>query len=351
MPTIESVTSEILTNGDLINVLVRVVDSDGDEGVGETWWGIADRAEPARPARPMAAVIDDLLAPRAIGRDADDIEELWHDLWDWGMRYGDQGIYLMGISGLDLALWDLRGKRRGVPVLDLLGGAAIDSLPVYASLPWLRDLDVVRQETQRALEAGYTAVKLHETGPEFTTMLRDEFGPELIIMVDVNGHFDEAAAIEHGQHLHAHDVLWFEEPVHPMRDHAAIARVGAALECDLAGGENEYTLDDFDRLLSMGALTYLQPEITKIGGMTAAKRVGALAERYDVALCPHNFHLGPSLYASIHWAFSSPASRWLEFPWFPEDVSFSYPVDLPPVVEGRVYPLTAPGLSCEPTTS
>lgn len=348
MATIEVVKAEVLDDATFINCIVRVIDSDGVEGIGEAWWGIPDREQPARAAAPMVSVVDHLLAPKAVGRDADWIEQLWHELWDWGYRYGDQGIFMMGLSGLDLALWDLKGKRLGCPVASLLGGPAMDALPAYASFPPLREPELLVSETQRALDYGFTAIKLHELDPELTALLRDEFGADLLIMVDVNGHFDPIEAIEVGRRLAELDVLWFEEPVRPMRDHEAIARVGAALDCDLAGGENEYTLSDFERLLSTGALTYLQPEITKIGGLTAARRVSALAELYNVALCPHNFRLGPSLFASIHWAFTSPASRWLELPWVPQGLEFSHPASLPLLVDGRIEAPITPGLGAGP---
>lgn len=346
MARIDSVAAELLHDESLVNVVVRVRDSDGLEGVGEAWWGILDPAQPSRTASPIIAVVNDMLAPRLSGRDPEAIERLWFELWDWGYRYADQGIFLMGLSGVDLALWDLKGKRLGVGVASLLGGPVSDGIPGYASLPPLREPDRLVAETARAMEAGFTAVKLHEIDPELTALLREEFGDAVQIMVDVNGHFDPLQAIAAGRRLSELDVTWFEEPVRPMRDHAAIARVGAAIECDLAGGENEYTLEDFDRLLATGALAYLQPEITKIGGLTAARRVGVLAELYNVALCPHNFRLGPSLYASVHWAFTSCASKWIEIPWVPSDAAFSFPAALPPMRDGLVLPLDGPGFGC-----
>lgn len=356
MAPISEVAAEVWTGepgrGDLINVIVRVVDADGNVGEGEAWWGIGDPEEPARAGRPMAAVINDLLAPRVIGREAGHIERLWHELVDWGQRYGDQGLFTIGVSGLDLALWDLHGRRLGLGVCDLLGGPVTDTIPAYASLPWLLDGDLVLRETTRAVDAGFAAVKLHETDPEYTAVLRREFGDDLTIMVDVNGHFDPVEAVEHGRRLAELGVLWFEEPVSPMRDHAAITRVGRALAagdpaCALAGGENEYTVEDFQRLLATGALTYLQPEITKIGGLTAARRIAALAEAANVALCPHNFRLGPSFSASIHWAFTSPSSRWIEVPWVPEAKRFAHPTTVPPLVDGAIAAPTGLGLSLD----
>lgn len=295
----------------------------------------------------MASVVNDVLAPRLIGRPAADVEALWFELVNWGERHGDQGVFTMGLSGVDLALWDLRGKRAGASICELLGGPVTDSLPAYASLPWLRSADLVLRETTRAVEAGFRAVKLHEIDPDFTALLRREFDDDLTIMVDVNGHFDRAGAIEHGRRLTELGVHWFEEPVHPMRDHAAIAEVAAAIGCDVAAGENEYTIADFERLLATGAIAHVQPEITKIGGMTPAPTVSALAERHGVALSPHNFRLGPSCAASIHWAFSSRASRWLELPFLPEDQRFSHPMPMPELRNGRVAAPTGIGLDCE----
>ena len=346
MPQIESVTAELLHDEALVNVIVRVRDSDGLDGVGEAWWGIHDAKRPSRTASPIIAVVNDMLAPKLAGRDPDAIERLWFELMDWGYRYADQGIFLMGLSGVDLALWDLKGKRLGVGVAALLGGPVSDGIPGYASFPRYRNAERLIAETTRAMDAGFTAVKLHEIDPEMTAVLREEFGDAVKIMVDVNGHFDPLEAIAVGRRLGELGVTWFEEPVRPMRDHAAIARVGASIECDLAAGENEYALADFDRLLATDAIAYLQPEITKIGGLTAARRIGTLAELYNVALCPHNFRLGPALYASVQWAFTSPASRWLEIPWVPVGQAFSFPAPLPPMRDGMVLPLDGPGLGC-----
>ena len=139
MAAIEQVKTEILTSGQLINVIVSVRDVDGGVGVGEAWWGIPDRDRPGRTASPIVAVVDDLLAPRLIGRDADAIERIWFELWDWGYRNADQGIFQMGLSGIDLALWDLKGKNLGVSVAALLGGPIAEGIPGYASFPPLRD--------------------------------------------------------------------------------------------------------------------------------------------------------------------------------------------------------------------
>lgn len=166
MARIENVTAELLHDESLVNVVVRVRDSDGLEGVGEAWWGILDPERRSRTASPIIAVINDMLGPRIRGREADAIERLWFEMWDWGYRYADQGIFLMGLSGVDLALWDLKGKHLGTSVMALLGGPVSDGIPGYASLPPLREPDRLIAETARAMEAGFAAVKLHEIDPE-----------------------------------------------------------------------------------------------------------------------------------------------------------------------------------------
>jgi D-galactarolactone cycloisomerase len=343
MPKITAIRCRPFAHPRLQQLLVEVESDDGLVGTGEAWWGIATGEKSDSAFRPIQAAIEALFAPRCIGRDAGAIEALWFDLSDWSARYGDGGIATMALSGIDLALWDLLGKRLGVPVVQLLGGLAHQRLPVYASLPPLRSLDAVVRECRSAQAAGFSAFKLHEVDPGIVRGTREALGAGATLMVDVNGHFDHAGAVAFGRAIADSDILWYEEPVRPMQNHDAIARVAAAVSIDLAGGENEYSLADFSSLLQRNAVRYLQPEITKFGGLTPARKIAALAELHNVALAPHNFRIGPSLYASMHWGFASPATCWLELPWFSDGRAFPCGAILPPVTDGYVLPPTAPG--------
>ena len=344
MSQIAAVQTTILDATPMTQTFVTVTDSDGRTGIGETWWGIPDRERPGAGGRPIASVVDELLAPRVLGRDAGDIGRLWFELWDYGYRYADQGIFPMALSGLDIALWDLLGQTLGVSVVQLLGGSRHDAVPGYASLPPLRDPELVVNETQRAVDAGIGAVKLHEVTIDHVERLRRRFGDELAIMVDVNGHFDPIEAVAFGRQLADLGVTWFEEPARPMRDHRAMQRVHRDAGIDIAAGENEYTLEDFERLLRTEAVTYLQPEVTKIGGITAAQRVATLAELHNVALSPHNFRPGPALYASLAYGFASSATRWFEIPWVPDGWRFASDTPLPVMEDGQVLVPQGPGL-------
>ena len=342
MAAIEHVRMHPLNHG-LTQLLVEIIDTDGVSGIGECWWGIPDAAEPGRGANPIASTVESIVAPRIVGREASQVQALWYEVMDFGQRYGDQGIFTMALSGVDLALWDLLGKRHGCPVVDMLGGATQQAVPAYASLPPLRDLDVLAAECQRAAAEGFTGIKLHEHEVAQVHAARAAVGPDVEIMVDVNGWFRPEQAHAFDTALREAGILWFEEPISPMRDVEAIAAVGQSLETPLAGGENEYSLRDFERLLASGALTWVQPEITKIGGLTPALRIGALAELHNTALAPHNFRLGPSLLASIHWGFTSPQTTWFEVPFVRGDAAFPAQVSRPALEDGCVTVPKEPG--------
>ncbi|MDA1302475.1 MAG: mandelate racemase/muconate lactonizing enzyme family protein, partial [Proteobacteria bacterium] len=347
MSQITSVQCHHLTGNGMPQLIVEVHDAEGGVGFGEAWWGIPDREQSARGAAPIASAIDNIIAPMVVGKDAARINQIWYETWDYAYRYGDGGIITMALSGLDIALWDLKARHHNEPLVNLLGGPVRERIPAYASLPPLRTRERLTEEVGRALEHGFRAIKLHELASWTVALVRDLVGPDIEIMMDVNGHFDVPDAIRLGRELEPFNLLWYEEPVRPMRDIKAIAQVADALDLAIAGGENEYSLADFDRLTSSGILSYIQPEITKIGGVTAALRIGHLIEANALSLCPHNFRLGPSLLASIHCGFANSATRWIEVPWVAESMSFASGTPVPTLVDGAVTIPTGPGIGFE----
>lgn len=344
---IEEVRTEAMVAGKLACLLVHVRSSEDLVGTGECWWGVAATGgQPAdAPVRATAAVVDTILAPLCVGRDPSRIEEIWSDLAEFTYRWGDGGMVMCALSGIDLALWDLAGQRHGTPVMDLLGGGVHESLPGYASLPPLRSRERLTAEIARVRAAGYGAVKLHEVDPGLMRHAFEAAADDLEVMVDVNGRYDVVEARRVGRLLGELGAVWFEEPIRPMRDIDTLAVLRRELPVAIAAGENEWSVLDADRLLRAGAVDYFQPEVTKIGGLTPGLRQSALAEAHRVAFCPHNFRAGPSLAASIHWAFSSPVARWIEIRWLPQGVEPPAGWNLPSLVDGRVAPPTRPGLS------
>jgi len=194
------------------------------------------------------------------------------------------------------------------------------------------------------MSAGFQGVKLHEYDPDMAGLVRDVAGPEMAIMFDVNGHFDLAEAITVAKELLTHGVFWFEEPTWPMRDHDMMCRLKEETGVTIAAGENEFSQESFYQLMQSGAADYIMPEITKIGGLSAGKKLTPLFELFNLPLSPHMFRSGPALLANIHWALSTENSDWLEVPWLPEGFEFPSQVPIPVLKDGHVHLPDGPGL-------
>lgn len=332
------VEAERLDHPRVPQVLVHVEVEDGLVGTGETWWGAATmvRDPPGDTLSVLVAAVDDLLGPVCLGMDSRRIESVWRELLRYAYRYGDEGVVRCALSGVDLALWDLLGRRLGVPVSTLLGGAVHDGVPAYASLPGQRRIEPLLEEVRRALDAGFSAVKVHEYDPELVLALREAVGPEPVLMVDALGRFPAPDAARLARRLEGADLTFLETPIFPMRDYRSLARLARRTAIPLAVGEHEWSWDGFERLLASDAVDYVQPEVTKIGGLTFARRVAALAELHGVALCPHAFRLGPAFNATLHWALCSPGTAWVEVPFLPEGLDFPTGARLPALDGGRV---------------
>ena len=322
--------------GSLSQLFVHVTADEGLTGVGETWYGL--------PTNPVKSAVEDALAPILLEEDATRVEHLWHKMYKYAYRYGTEGIILCAISGIDLALWDLMGKRLGCPVIQLLGGMVHENLKAYASFPPYRDEKMLIREVERAVNLGFAGIKLHEvdlTLVETACRVVPEGYP---VMLDVNGHWNAVEAEEKARHLEELNIFWLEEPLWPMQDHQAMARVRQRVNLRFASGENEFTLSAFDRLLKSGAIDFVQPEITKIGGLTMARKISVLADLYNIPVCPHSFRLGPAAYANMHWALSQHNMDWMEIPLLPE--GYSFPSKYPPLemADGQVRLPPGPGL-------
>jgi L-alanine-DL-glutamate epimerase-like enolase superfamily enzyme len=349
---IEKIETIILEDPYLPQLFVRVSTEDGFTGLGECWWGISPAAPeikdlnlpPANMVDPIASTVNNILGPVVINQDADRIEQLWHKMVHFAYRYGDEGILRCALSGIDLALWDLGAKKAGVPVVQLLGGKVKDRVRAYASLPPLKDAALVCSESRRAREKGFTGVKLHELKPEMAREVREAVGPDVAIMFDVNGHFSSEEACGVATQLLKYDTFWFEEPTWPMRDHGAMTRVRQETGIRIAAGENEFNPESFERLMTSGAVDYVMPEISKIGGLTAATKVSEMAERHNLPISPHGYRIGPALYANVHWALSCPHSDWIEVPFLPEGYGFPAKISLPPMEGGTITLPQGPGL-------
>ena len=321
-------------------IFVRITTDEGLQGIGEAWWGLS--------VKPVESAIRDSLAPLLLGEDPSRIEYLWNKMFKYTYRYGTEGVILCGLSGIDLALWDLKGKQLGVPVANLLGGLVRDCIKAYASLPPLHQEKILIDQIERAVDAGFAGVKLHEVNTELVAVARETAPKGYPIMLDVNGHWTPKEAEKNAKVLEKFDLTWLEEPIWPMQDHKSMARVQRRVRVPFAAGENEYSLSAFDSLMKSGAVDYVQPEITKIGGLSMARKISAIADLHNFPICPHGFRVGPALHANVHWALTQMNMEWLEIPLLPESSPFPPGICIPKMINGQVYLPEGYGLGLHP---
>lgn len=289
---------------DVYTLLVRV---DTDEGI--CGWGEAFANSGWMSTR---AAVEHLIAPRCVGRDPAQISQIMHDLNRGLYNCGRSGPVVFAMSALDIALWDIAGKRASVPLYRLLGGSARAALPAYASLLRYGDAAVVKRQVAQALDRGYRLIKVHENKSDIVRAARQAAGDPVPLMVDCSCPWTIDEAIAASRELADLGLTWLEEPIYPPDDHAGLARLRAASPIPIAAGENVSNFFEFRRLFEAGALSYAQPSVTKIGGVTELRKVFALGESFGVPVVPHSPYFGPGLLASIHVCAASPRETWIE---------------------------------------
>jgi L-alanine-DL-glutamate epimerase-like enolase superfamily enzyme len=247
-----------------------------------------------------------VVAPHLVGRDAAGFAPLLDELRYKLHLFGRNGTVNFALSGVEIALWDLWGKSTAQPVHALLGGARRLRFQAYASLMPYRDAERVGEITAKAVAEGYPAVKLHEIDVPQVRAARSAAGGGVDLMVDTNCPWTPQQALQMARRMREFDLLWLEEPVWPPEDFAALARLERESGVAIAAGENVGTAREFETLLSLDAVTYAQPSVTKIGGIAEARKVYALAEARGIAVAPHSPYFGPGLAATLHLAATLP---------------------------------------------
>jgi L-alanine-DL-glutamate epimerase-like enolase superfamily enzyme len=275
-------------------LLVRVETDTGIVGWGEAFCYACLEA--------TQAAVEHMIAPMVIGRDAGDIAGMSRYLQQGLHLQGRYGITIFAVSGLDIALWDIAGKAMGVPVHRLLGGAGRSELPGYASLFKYRNAEQVAARTKMALDQGYKYIKLHETTEPEVRAAREVAGSGIPIMVDTNCPWTPEEARHMTRRLMQYDLHWLEEPIFPPEDFLSLARLRREEGVALAAGENACTAMEFAQMLRAEAVDYVQPSVTKVGGISEFQKVAALADAAGVTVMPHSPYFGPGFLATLHLA-------------------------------------------------
>jgi len=270
-----------------------------------------------------------------VGKDPFQIEYIWNALYKQTFKYG-QLIILTALSGVEQALWDIKGKALGVPVYELLGGKLRDRVRAYANAWAFQEVvtEMTEKDTPESLaknalkmvDKGFTAMKwdpfrhggqvIPKSEEEFAIAcvkaVREAVGPSIDLLIECHGRFNMISAIRMAQKLEPFDPFFYEEPI-PPDNIDALAALQAAINLPIATGERLYTRWEFRPLLEKQAARIIQPDICNVGGIWELKKIAAMAEAYYVAVQPHNSNGPVQTIASLHLDASIPNFVFQEF--------------------------------------
>ncbi|WP_027065211.1 mandelate racemase/muconate lactonizing enzyme family protein [Maribacter sp. Hel_I_7] len=315
----------LLTNFDM--TLVVVTTDTGLQGFGEAKAAVGSSGSCAS----IVSCIENELKPQLVGKDARNISRIWEHVYNGtrdhyslsrGRKFpilGRRGLTISAMSGIDTALWDIKGKVLGVPVVELLGGSCRDKMPAYASGGWAK-ADAIGEQLLGYTKKGFGGVKMRvgimdQTVAESIKRVkaaREALPDHIKLMTDAHGTFSVPEAKQFTKGVEDCNLYWFEEPISP-DNKIGTAEVRANTFIPIAAGESEYTAFDVRDLIAERALDVLQPDCAIIGGITEAMRVSQLAHTYQLELAPHCWGSAFSFMAGLSVAFASPSANVIEF--------------------------------------
>ena len=263
-----------------------------------------------------------------IGEDPERIDDIWHKLYRRFTGGGGRGGFVTTLlSGIDIALWDIKGKVMGRPIYELFGGPVWDDVPLYTHVNG-GDPATAAQEARDRVAEGYTALKtdpfMHEMRPyhrryrsgaisaagaalgvDTIAAIREAVGPEVEVLVDAHGNFNVPTAIDLARRLEPYDITWFEEPVQP-DSLDALRHVKENVGVPICVGERLYTRWDFAPVLSERLAEYIMPDVVWTGGISELRKIANLAEVYYVPVSPHDASGPINILAGAHTMMTVP---------------------------------------------
>jgi len=312
--TAEAGWEDDIPSGETIQTLVEVVTDEGLTGIGSAY-----------TSHSLVEAALRLLRPYCLGEPAIEPERLAEKLHQTTFWQGRGGAVTHAISGIDIALWDLLGKVSGQPVARLLGGYHRDRIKPYGSILF-EEPDRLREKLLAVTARGFRAIKLgwgpfgrvdRRTDDLLVRTARETVGPDIELMVDAGGSeqfwpHGYKWALETARMLAAYDVTWFEEAL-PPDDLDGYARLREHAPLPISGGEVLTRRQSFVPWLERGALDIVQPDCSKVGGLSEARRIGWLAADHNVLLVPHGWNNAVGLAADLALVAALPVARWVEY--------------------------------------
>lgn len=338
-------------------LLVEIIDDSGASGWGECYG----------PAEVTQCAINSYYAPLLIGWDPLQNEAAWQHCWRAGLDFSLKGVMMGAISGLDMAMLDLKGKLLAVSVSELMGGRVRDTVDCYATgmyfskVPESALFDEIVNEAQGYVDGGFKALKIKigknmSFDKQLISLMRNTF-PETRLMADSNHAYDLPEAIEIGRQLDDNDYKWFEEPLSPYHPDK-FRQLSDKLDVPIATGECEQTRWGFQNLLSHGGVQIVQPDLAYCGGPTEALKIRAIASSMGINVIPHAWGTMLNLASATHLlatTYVEPGRAEVTQPLLETDRSPNpmrdemYKTGLE-IANGAVAVPTSPGLGVEPDT-
>jgi len=306
------------------------------------------------------------LGPAVVGLDPRDPALAWETLYNGSRAHyalaaghsfpnlGRRGLTISGLSGIDIALWDILGQSLGAPIWRLLGGATHAWLPAYASGGWA-DAAGIGAQLKGYTEKGFRAVKMRigaqdgtpQASAERVIAARKALGPGIGLMTDAHGTFHSRDAKRFARLVEPCDLAWFEEPV-SADDLEGLAEVRAATDISIAAGESMFTRFEFRDAIAARAVDILQPDPAICGGITETARIAALAATHQLRLAPHLWGGAVMFAAGLHVSIASPAAYILEYSLGRNPMLHELAPETFPVVDGGIAAPERPGLGVTP---
>lgn len=255
-----------------------------------------------------------------VGSDPFDYEQIWNNMWAKTYYYGRSGPVIHVMSGIDMAIWDIMGKATGKPVHKLLGGSYTDKVRPYASALMPDSPEEVKSMVEKYSSLGFTAIKFG-WGPLGYDVLSDlkliekarkTAGDHMEIMIDIGKRYKLKQAMYVAKALEQMNIYWLEEPL-PAEDYAGYKRLTESTTTRIATGEEESGRMAFSRLINESRVDIIQPDISRCGGLTEAKKIATMAADSNITMVPHAFKTGILVAASIHLIAATPKVPFLEF--------------------------------------
>ena len=275
--------------------------------------GLVGWGECFGPARPNAAVVN-AFREQLIGADPIATDVIWQNLYNRFRDQGQKGLVISGLSGVDIALWDIKGKAFDVPIHRLMGGPMRTKVQAYATGTYRLDegnvFEYILDEVRERLDEGFNAVKLKigidfEEDIELIRATRALIGPQRQLMLDANHAYDASEAIQLGRRVADQNIGWFEEPVVP-EDLASYREVKAGQPIPVAGGECDYTRWGFINIFTTRAMDIVQPDTGAAGGLSECKKIADMATAFGIRYIPHVWGSGISMAAALQLLGSTP---------------------------------------------